>query len=433
MLSYGDRSVLINSVLTSLPMFLLSFFLIPVGVRKRLDYFRSRFFWQSDSVKKKYRLTKWNIVCRPKDQGGLGIQVLDIKNKCLLSKWLFKILREEGVWQELLSNKYLQGKTLAQTEPKSTDSPFWKGIMAVKHEFFQRGKFMVGNGLHTRFWEDVWLGDKSLADQYPSLFNIVCHKNVLVSTVLSNNPLNIEFRRTLTGRNWDSWKKLVEKLMSISLSNEVDKFKWNLTTTGQFTVKSMYADYLHGHTPFLRKYLWKLKVPLKIKVFMWFLHRKVILTKDNLIKRNWVGCKKCAFCTEDETVEHLFIHCPFVRNIWRLIHFTFNISPPTSVANMFGHWLDGIDKDTKARIRIGVCAFLWAVWICRNDVVFNKLGGAHFLQVVHRATYWIHMWSYLLPSEQRALMDAGCTRLMAVVRAICCQHGWQHTRRLQDV
>ena len=44
MLSYGDRLVLINSVLTSLPMFLLSFFQIPVGVRKRLDYFRSRFF-----------------------------------------------------------------------------------------------------------------------------------------------------------------------------------------------------------------------------------------------------------------------------------------------------------------------------------------------------------------------------------------------------
>jgi hypothetical protein len=70
LLSYGDRLVLINSVLSSLPMFLLSFFEIPKGVRKRLDFYRSRFFWQSDGQKKKYRLTKWNIVCRPKDQGG---------------------------------------------------------------------------------------------------------------------------------------------------------------------------------------------------------------------------------------------------------------------------------------------------------------------------------------------------------------------------
>ena len=80
MLSYGDRLVLINSVLTSLPMFMLSFLEIPKGVRKRLDFFRSHFFWQSNETKKKYRLSKWNMVCRPKDQGGLGIEVLDIKN-----------------------------------------------------------------------------------------------------------------------------------------------------------------------------------------------------------------------------------------------------------------------------------------------------------------------------------------------------------------
>jgi hypothetical protein len=106
-------------------MFLLSSFEIPKGVRRRLDYYRSPFFWQSDDLKKKYILTKWNIICRPKDQGGLGIEVLDIKNKCLLSKWLFKLLSEEGVWQELLSNKYLYGKTLSQVQAKPTNSPFF--------------------------------------------------------------------------------------------------------------------------------------------------------------------------------------------------------------------------------------------------------------------------------------------------------------------
>jgi hypothetical protein len=88
LLLYGDRLVLINSFLTSLPRFMLSFLEIPKGVCKRLDFFRSTFFWQSDGHKIKYRLTKWNIICRPKDQGGLGIEVLDIKNKCLLSGYL---------------------------------------------------------------------------------------------------------------------------------------------------------------------------------------------------------------------------------------------------------------------------------------------------------------------------------------------------------
>jgi hypothetical protein len=39
MLSYGDCLVLINSVVTSLPMFMLSFFDIPKRLRKRLHFF----------------------------------------------------------------------------------------------------------------------------------------------------------------------------------------------------------------------------------------------------------------------------------------------------------------------------------------------------------------------------------------------------------
>jgi hypothetical protein len=52
LLSYGDRLVLINSVLTSLPMFMLSFFHLPKGVRKRLDFFRSRFFGSARKIKR---------------------------------------------------------------------------------------------------------------------------------------------------------------------------------------------------------------------------------------------------------------------------------------------------------------------------------------------------------------------------------------------
>ena len=98
-MSYGGQLVLINSVLTSMPMFLLSFFEAPKGVRKRLDFHRSRFFWQSDDVKKKYRLARWDIICRPKNEGGLGIENLEIKNKCLMSKWLYRLSVEtDGMW-----------------------------------------------------------------------------------------------------------------------------------------------------------------------------------------------------------------------------------------------------------------------------------------------------------------------------------------------
>ena len=127
---------------------------------------------------------------------------MELKNKSLLCKWLFKLLNEEGVWQELLKNKYLYSKSLSQVLAKPSDSPFWKGLMRVKEEFFSRGSFHVGDGQNTRFWEDTWLGGSPLSQQYPSLYSIIQRKDVLVQSVLVETQPNIAFRRTLPSNKY---------------------------------------------------------------------------------------------------------------------------------------------------------------------------------------------------------------------------------------
>ena len=287
---------------------------------------------------------------------------MEIKNKSLLCKWLYKILSEDGVWHELIQNKYLHSHSLSQVKARPFDSPFWKGLMKVKEDFFKRGAFTLGNGESVRFWEDVWLGTRSLSEQYPSHYNIAQRKQVSVATVMTHAPpLNIGFRRALTGNKWNSWLHLVNRLMDVQLTQQLDTFKWNLTKSKSFTVKSLYLDLLNGHTRFLRKYIWKMKVPLKIKIFMWFLNRKVLLTKDNLTKRNWNGSKKCCFCDQNETIQHLFITCPFAKMVWRIVHMAFNLKPPNNITHLFGNWLDGVSKTDKVPIRVGVCALLWAI------------------------------------------------------------------------
>jgi hypothetical protein len=163
---------LIKSVLSSLPMYMTSFFSLPKGVLKKLDYFRSRFFWQGNENKRKYRLAKWNILCQPQDQGGLGILDLNMINTTLLSKWLYKLLTSDGMWQQLLCNKYVGSKPLSHVQWKLGDSHFWSGLMKVKPTFLRFGSFLIKDNSQVRFWEDAWLDRSSLKDQYPALYNI---------------------------------------------------------------------------------------------------------------------------------------------------------------------------------------------------------------------------------------------------------------------
>jgi hypothetical protein len=93
----------------------------------------------------------WSIICQPRDQGTLGIQNIEVQNKCLLSKCLFKLINEEGVWQKLLRNKYMRDTTIGQVLQKPEDSHFWSGLMKVKDSFLNLGKFWIGDGQNVRF------------------------------------------------------------------------------------------------------------------------------------------------------------------------------------------------------------------------------------------------------------------------------------------
>ena len=97
--------------------------------------------------------------------------------------------------------------------------------------------------------------------------------------------------------------------MEVQLSHQPDQLCWMLTRYGEFTVKSMYIDVINSSAIPSSKDVWKVKVFLKIKVFIWFVHKQVILTKNNLVKRNWTGSTRCSFCDRDETIKHLFFDC----------------------------------------------------------------------------------------------------------------------------
>jgi hypothetical protein len=168
----------------------------------------------------------------------------------------------------------------------------------VKRDFLHFGSFKVKDGSQICFWEDRWLGTTPLCDQYHCLYTIARPKQTTIAEVLSTYPPNLSWQRDLVGPKLVAWNNLLPRIANLVLSHEPDVFHWNLTQNGQFSVKSHYQALINLDVPNLNKRLWKLKAPLKVKFFLWYLRKGVLLTKDNLAKRNWHGRKVCCFLSQ---------------------------------------------------------------------------------------------------------------------------------------
>jgi hypothetical protein len=126
-------------------------------------------------------------------------------------------------------------------------------------------------------------------------------------------PLNVAFRRSLVGVNLQAWHDVVALVADVQLTYRRNRFVWGLHQNGLFSVKSMYRALFGVEAIPYNTFIWKLKLPLKIKVFLWYLYKGVVLTKDNLARRQWQGDIKCCFCSSDESIQHLFFDYHFAK------------------------------------------------------------------------------------------------------------------------
>jgi hypothetical protein len=114
---------------------------------------------------------------------------------------------------------------------------------------FCHGTFSVKNGARIRFWEDAWLDNAPLSEQYLALYRIVRRQGDTIATVMATSPPNTTFRRVLLGQRLVAWNTLIHWLEDIQLSPELDKFRWNLHVDGIFSVKSLYNAILISDLP----------------------------------------------------------------------------------------------------------------------------------------------------------------------------------------
>ncbi|GKU92387.1 hypothetical protein SLEP1_g6121 [Rubroshorea leprosula] len=396
-ISLGGRITLLNSVLSSLPVFTMSVHLLPKGLILILDKIRRSFLWGGGESIRKVNWVCWEKVCRSKLEGGLGVKDLRKFNLALLGKWWSRIAEgEEGLLYRVIREKYGSkgGNWLNWIEEgKQRGSLWWRDVCRLDYLNTSRVGWLsdgftleLGEGNSVRFWEDVWLGDTPLSNKFPRLFLNSLDKTKCISQLghWNNGSWNwsLKWRRPIFSWEEISMSELWRLLQTIQpIKGQKDRWKWR-HDKGAYSAKSGYqalSSNQHERRDSLYKRVWCRLVPTKVCAFVWKAIQDRIPSKMNLYRRGIVQNLNLATCTlcngGIEDTNHLLLHCNFAYSVWSKCLQWWRISS-VRAENCYASFEQQPASFKNANNRAGwdavCCAIIWSLWIARNERAFRN-------------------------------------------------------------
>ena len=97
---------------------------------------------------------------------------------------------------------------------------------------------------------------------------------------------------------------------------------------------------------------------------------------------------------------------------------------------MLGNWLSNFDNNERCVILVGAAALCWAIWRCRNDIIFKKTKYSSFMQAVFRGIYWLRLWAQLQRKDMIKVLFRKASLALEAVALEITNHGWKHNLRI---
>ncbi|XP_042486215.1 cytochrome P450 1A2-like [Macadamia integrifolia] len=133
------------------------------------------FIWAGEVDTSKPITVKWESVCKPKEEGGLGIRRLRDTNMAMLCKLVWRIKHEKSTTNSFLRARFVKkdGSFNRGCRPSSIAlgiSKVWKTVEANE-------RWIIGRGDLANFWKDKWWGPRSILEeiQTPDLPPLPCN------------------------------------------------------------------------------------------------------------------------------------------------------------------------------------------------------------------------------------------------------------------
>ena len=335
----------------------------------------------------------------------MGFRDLEILNLALLAKQIWRVITSPNLLvSKVLKAKYMKEGNWIETQPPPTASWCWKSIHKGG-ELLQQGLWKrVGDGRTVRIWEDKWIPGSTngcVSTPRPTSCPLVYVHELIEDGRWKSDLLQLWFR-----------SEDITLISSIPLSifGRKDRFYWQYSQSGSYTVKTGYAVAkgtvanmrsktahepetsweIRKHTVWKR--LWSLNIKLKLKHFLWRCLQNALPANETLFKRIGKGSNICSCCGDNaETIEHMLFFCPTAKVVWKLAPVKWD--GIAELQGNFWNWWVAVMQSAKEahgldRIQLTV-SILWQVWKARNKMTFQAERGNAKLIVDKAHSEWL--------------------------------------------
>ncbi|GKC33961.1 hypothetical protein Tco_1046345 [Tanacetum coccineum] len=156
-LSTAGRLQLIRSVLGAMHTYWASVFILPFRVLLNIEQLMRGFLWSPSSLKKGPSKVAWEVVCLPKNEGGLGIRRLEVFNSALMIAHIWKLLSlKESLWVKWIHEYILKGRSFWDIPLCGNVSWGWRKILQLRPTIREFIWCNLGDGAATSLWFDKW-------------------------------------------------------------------------------------------------------------------------------------------------------------------------------------------------------------------------------------------------------------------------------------
>ncbi|GJV19062.1 hypothetical protein Tco_1368082 [Tanacetum coccineum] len=377
-LSSAGRLQLIQSVLGSLHVYWASVFILPSRVLLDIEQIMRGFLWCQGSMSRGKAKVSWEVVCLPKQEGGLGVRRLDHFNKALMVSHVWKLLSlKESLWVKWIHVYKLRNRSFWEVPYRGKMSWGWRKLLQLRPLIRDFIWSCIGDGSKTSMWFDKWCAASPL-------YNIISSRDIARAGFSRASKV----RECIHDGVW-SWPN--EWLVKYPILNSIpapilnddksDYLEWRSRdgSVNPFSVHHVW-DSIWPRDNLVSWYdlVWFQTCILKHAFNMWLIFKKRLKKQDCL--SSWdvtaglaVVCPLCE--TQPDSHDHLFFDCSFSQQVWSRVKHLAGLIGSGSSFDLIVSILLPIAKRKSSKSCIGklvVAAAAYFVWQERNSCLIKN-------------------------------------------------------------